>query len=282
MTTAAYYRQLISLLEKLYSPGEARQIAAWVLENVTEKKLWEIRNSSQNLSADQEGLLKKYEAELLTHKPVQYVLREAWFYKLKFYVDERVLIPRPETEELISWILSDRNGFTKHSSILDIGTGSGCLPIAIKKEWPEANIFALDKEKVALEVAQKNADSHQVSIHFQQMDFLNEEEWPSLGKFDLIVSNPPYITEEEKESLDKNVRDFEPQAALFVPDHNPLLFYEKIADFGKSHLSEHGAIYTETNQEYGQETENMFKKKGFRTILRKDIYGNDRMIKATL
>ena len=287
MTTAQAYIDFKNKLQTIYSDREADNISDWVFENVTGLKKWERRaNPNNELTEINSNQLEKYLLELLQHKPVQYVLNEAWFYKMKFFVNENVLIPRPETEELVEWIVMDLRSamFDLHGKnnihIIDIGTGSGCIPVSLKKELPEANITAIDVSEKALTVAKKNADELNAEVHFLQMDFLNESEWESLPQYDIIISNPPYIPVKEKEILAKNVTDFEPGIALFVEDNNPFIFYEKIAAFSKTHLKENDRIYVEVHEEYAENVKSIFENDGFISKIKKDIYGRDRMVSA--
>ena len=238
-------------------------------------------------------------SELKLEKPLQYILGTAHFMDLELQVDKNVLIPRPETEELVQWILDDcqekkpfkleaeRNRsviptpLNDHSlKILDIGTGSGCIAIALAKSFPDAKVYALDVSEEALNVAKKNAASNGVDVTFLHQDILNSEIESELV-VDVIVSNPPYVRELEKEGIQKNVKDFEPDTALFVSDENPLLFYRAIIDFVENHLSENGKLYFEINQYLGGETKALFNTRNFSEIeLRKDMFGNDRMLKA--
>lgn len=214
-------------------------------------------------------------ALLKTQKPIQYITNETEFYSLPFYVNEQVLIPRPETEELVSWVLENADS-KKEISILDIGTGSGCIAISIAKKLPNAKVSAIDFSKTALEVAQKNATKNKVSIHFIEKDILATENLSQ--DFDIIVSNPPYVRELEKKEIHKNVLAYEPHSALFVADDNALVFYRTIATLAKKHLKKEGLLFFEINQYLGKETINMLQEKGFsKNELRKDIFGNDRM-----
>ncbi|MFY0629311.1 MAG: peptide chain release factor N(5)-glutamine methyltransferase [Flavobacteriaceae bacterium] len=250
---------------------------------------------------------------LLKEEPLQYIIGKTEFYGLPFYVNENVLIPRPETEELIEWILTtisssqpDRQtgAVEKSLSILDIGTGSGCIPITLKSHLHNTIVSAIDVSKEALAIAQKNTELNDVQINFIQQDILNINNLDSViasetkqstnrnemlkqvqhdVKFDVIVSNPPYVRELEKEEIKKNVLDNEPHLALFVEDNNPLIFYDKIADLAKIHLKKDGLLFFEINQYLGKETVELLKEKGFQNIeLKKDLFGNDRMIKASL
>lgn len=230
---------------------------------------------------------------LKNQEPIQYILGKTDFFGLPFLVDKNTLIPRPETEELVAWIIDEveilNNKSSPKISLLDIGTGSGCIPISLAKNIDFAAIYAIDISTKTLEVALKNADSNQVSISFFEMDILKTSNLDLLSKdktqinFDIIVSNPPYVRESEKSAMDKNVLENEPHQALFVSDENPLVFYEKIADLALLHLSRNGLLFFEINQYLGNQTVNMLLKKGFKNIeLRKDIFGNNRMIKANI
>lgn len=216
-------------------------------------------------------------SELKNNVPVQYLLKETSFCGLSFYVDKNVLIPRQETEELVEWILQS---VQKEESIriLDIGTGSGCIAVSLAKFLPQSKVFAFDISEKALEVAKKNAKNNNVSIQFLQKDILKTETLDFT--YDIIVSNPPYVRESEKVEIAPNVKDYEPHTALFVPDENPLLFYDKIADLAKQYLSKNGKLFFEINQYLADDMLKLLRKKGFQNIeLRKDISGNDRMIK---
>src|SRR5690554_341886 len=218
-----------------------------------------------------------YLKELKAQKPIQYVLGATDFFGLQFKVNPNVLIPRPETEELVEWVIRE-NKNKKELRILDIGTGSGTIAISLAKNLT-AEITAFDISEKALDTAQQNADLNKVFIHFVEFDILNDV-WEG-EHFDIIVSNPPYVRELEKQQIKPNVLENEPHLALFVPDENPLLFYEKIADFAQNHLSENGQLFFEINQYLGKETVDILEEKGFKSILlKKDIYGNDRMILA--
>ncbi|MEP7228653.1 MAG: peptide chain release factor N(5)-glutamine methyltransferase [Ginsengibacter sp.] len=285
MTTDQFYNHFLRELTYIYEEREAANITDWVFENVTQLKKWERRGNSKKIDDEQFSKLKRYLDELLTNKPVQYVLNEAWFYKMKFFVNEHVLIPRPETEELVSLVVNDLRNLEydmqgRELQILDIGTGSGCIAVSIKKELPGNNITAIDISEDALLVAKKNADYLQVKIGFEKNNFLDEILWHRPGKYDVIVSNPPYIPKEEKKRLAKNVTVFEPGIALFVPDDNPFIFYKKIAKFALSYLNIEGKIYVEIHENYANEVCKIFTENDFEAEIKKDIYGNDRMIKA--
>ncbi len=284
MTIAEAYNGFYNNLTSIYEEREADNITDWIFENVTKLKRWERRDISKEINAEQQLQLHKYLQELLLHKPVQYVLNEAWFYKMKFFVNEHVLIPRPETEELISWIVSDVRSMSddigyREIKLLDIGTGSGCIAISLKKELHDIEIKSIDVSQQALSVARKNADALQAKIDFMHVDFLNEKECQQLDKYDIIVSNPPYIPGKEKEQLSKNVTAFEPALALFVHDNDPFIFYKNIGKFSKSHLNKGGKIYVEIHEKYANEVRQIFTEYDFKTEIKKDIFGKERMIK---
>ena len=281
MTTGQCYNDFFLKLQSVYEEREADNIADWVFEKVTGLKKVDRRyNKNSSLKSDYAFQLEGYLQELLQYKPVQYVLNEAWFFKMKFYVNEHVLIPRPETEELVSWIINDIKNEKYACKILDIGTGSGCIAVSIKNNIVLADITATDISNEALEVAGENARALKTNIDFFQVDFLNESSWSSFDHYNIIVSNPPYIPEFEKEKLSKNVTSFEPSAALFVPNNDPYIFYKKIAIFLKSHLRSNGKMYVEIHELHSKETEQIFSQQGFKTEIRKDLYGKERMIKA--
>lgn len=218
--------------------------------------------------------------ELKKNRPLQYVLGKTHFFGLPFSVDERVLIPRQETEELVDWVLKD---IDKHQKlkVLDLCTGSGCIAISLAKHLPYSEVFAVDISSEALSVAQQNAKSNAVSVQFIQKDILKNMDF--LGKFDLIISNPPYVCEREKAEILPNVLCYEPHLALFVSDENPLIFYDKIADLAKKHLTTNGKLFFEINQYLGQETKNLLINKGFSSVeLRHDLANNPRMLKAEI
>ena len=217
---------------------------------------------------------------LSLHEPIQYIIGETEFFGLKFKVNKNVLIPRPETEELVQWILDDV-GEAKNPQnlkILDIGTGSGCIAISLAKNLPDAEIFALDISENALETARENAGLNKVNVNFIQADILNLE--ALTGKFDVIVSNPPYVREMEKAKMHRNVLENEPDMALYVKDTDPLVFYRKITKLAQAGLKKNGNLYFEINQYLANETEEILKNSDFRTELKKDIFGNYRMLRG--
>ncbi|MDC6364973.1 peptide chain release factor N(5)-glutamine methyltransferase [Muricauda sp. AC10] len=221
-------------------------------------------------------------AQLKLEKPLQYVLGKAHFMDLELEVNEAVLIPRPETEELVHWILEDwQTKSSRDINILDIGTGSGCIAIALAKSLSNAKVYALDVSEKALEVAQRNAAKNGVAVDFVHGDILQTTKVKFEQKFDIIVSNPPYVRELEKNEIKKNVKDFEPHLALFVPDNNPLRFYKAILEFAKENLVDSGKMYFEINQYVAMETKALMDAHNFSEIeLRKDIFDNYRMLKG--
>ncbi|WP_396218117.1 peptide chain release factor N(5)-glutamine methyltransferase [Flavobacterium sp.] len=230
-------------------------------------------------------------SELKTEKPIQYLTGEAWFYGLRFEVNENTLIPRPETEELVDWIIESQKSKAQNLiiqksnnlTILDIGTGSGCIPITLKKEIPYSFVYAIDISEKVLETARKNAFDNQVEVNFVHQDILKSSNL-QISKssnllFDIIVSNPPYVRNLEKQEIKRNVLDFEPHLALFVDDSDALLFYRKIAQLALKSLAPNGKLFFEINQYLGKETVELVEQLGFKNIeLRKDFMGNDRMI----
>jgi len=282
MTISLAYQQLLLQLYEIYDNREAANIADLVMEHVTgQRKIDRIVYKDLPVTAEQQSLLIQFTDKLLQHQPVQYVLHETWFAGMKFYVDENVLIPRPETEELVDWIEKEvRSKNYEVRELLDIGTGSGCIPISLKKKLPKLNIKSVDVSEGALNIAVKNAMLQAVQVYFLRMNFLEAENWTKLGKVDVIVSNPPYVKASEATAMNRNVLDHEPHLALFVPDEDALLFYRNIAEFSKSHLNENGMIFLEINEALGEDVIKLYNDYGYQTELRKDLQGKDRMLKA--
>lgn len=283
MTVQQASKQLLFQLFHIYEEREANNIAGLVMEKVTEwKRIDRIMNKEVTLSPEKEKLLASYTVALLTHKPVQYVLNEAWFYGMKLYVDENVLIPRPETEELLEWVRKDIRKSESELSILDIGTGSGCIALGLKKKLPLARLFASDVSEPALAVAKKNAMYLNEEIHFIHSNILMNTAIVELPKVDIIVSNPPYIPFQDKAGMHSNVVLYEPHLALFVEDNDPLVFYTAIADFAVTNLNSGGAVFVEIHQHMSNSVRELFIQKGFKNIeLRKDLQGKERMVKAS-
>ena len=233
-----------------------------------------IINQNQKISLHQRKKIKRIVSQLKKNKPIQYILEECVFFDLKFKVNSSVLIPRPETEELVKWILKD-----EFKSIIDIGTGSGCIAISIAKN-KNVNVHAIDISNTSIKLAKKNADFHGVSINFLNIDILTEN---ISNKVDIVVSNPPYVLKKEKKHMNKNVIDYEPEIAIFVDDNNPFIFYKIIAKKAKKILNRNGKIYFEINENYSEEVMKILKDYGYVNIkLKKDINDRNRMIKATL
>jgi len=285
MTIQQSYKQLLFQLYEMYGDREAANIADIVIENITGfKKVDRLINKQFPLNEEQLQLLNDYTNELLKHKPVQYVLNEVWFAGMKLYVDENVLIPRPETEELVEWIVKTvASRKSQVASILDIGTGSGCIPVALKKKLLSVEVHALDISEEALNVAKRNAAIQQTEINFHLLNILDKNLWRQLPKFDIIVSNPPYVTQGEASSMQKNVLQYEPHLALFVDDEDAMKFYKAIAEFGLYHLNNNGQIFFEINEIMGKQVCDLLNQYRYLNIeLKKDLQNKDRMIKATL
>ena len=235
---------------------------------------------------------KNIVSELKKQRPVQYILGETEFYGLRFLVNDNTLIPRPETEELVELIIESTNYELRNTKlkVLDIGTGSGCIAISLAKHLPTSEVFAIDVSEKALAVAKKNSELNDVKVNYINVDILKINDLKELAthnpqlatKFDIIVSNPPYVRNLEKDQIKPNVLEYEPHLALFVDDIDPLLFYRKIAELAIKNLNPNGKLYFEINQYLGKETIKLLEDFGFRNVeLKKDIYGNDRMIEGT-
>ena len=267
-------------LKEFYPDFEIESIAYLVLKKVLKLNRTQILlNKNKELENDEHGEITKILNELKKHKPIQYILGETEFYGLNFKMDERVLIPRQETEELVDWIITD-NKNKEGIKIMDIGTGSGCIAICLAKKIPGSSIFGIDISDGALALAIENTLKNNTLVKFIKFDIL-EPKTQKFKKFDIIVSNPPYIAESETAELAKNVLLYEPGLALFVKDSNPLLFYEKIGDFAINHLNPHGKLYFEINERYGKKIIELLRNKGFADIqLKKDINGKDRMVRG--
>ena len=275
------YRSYLLQLQGIYNLSEATTITDRVFEKTASLKRSDIiKDPGRQLP---HSLIKKLNdalVQLLEHKPLQYVLGEAWFYHLKLKVNEHVLIPRPETEELVELIINNYKSVITDPAILDIGTGSGCIAIAIKKNLPAAKLTAVEMSEAALQIAMENATYHNTAVNFLQMDFLEETKWPGLPLFDSIISNPPYIPLSNKRKLDKNVLAYEPHTALFVPDDRPFIFYEKIAAFGKTHLQPNGRVYVEIHEDHAEEVQTIFNIDYSQVVIKKDLFGKERMVMA--
>ena len=297
-------------LRDYYTESEIKLFYRMIMESVYGLDLQSVLlGKDTQIFSEEKPVIEKAIEDLKKFRPIQYILGETEFYGLKFKVNEHVLIPRPETEELVEQVVKGERyrvkgtGFTVHGSrftpypspftlhpspftlhpspftLLDIGTGSGCIAVALARFLPEAEVYASDISEKALEVALENALYNRTDVRFVRHDIFDA--WPENlpEQFDVIVSNPPYVTPEEKGVMSKNVLNYEPHRALFVPQEKPLLFYERIADIAQERLKANGRLYFEINAVYGKDTAEMLRKKGFQTVrLLKDISGNERMV----
>jgi release factor glutamine methyltransferase len=285
-------------LKGVYQDQEAINITDLAIEHVTGLlKTERLSKKQTELSESQFSQLQKDLQRLKLNEPIQYVMNKTWFYGMELYVDKNVLIPRPETEELVEWIISDmkasgKDVFIRRSmeadettqvKILDVGTGSGCIALALKKAMPKAEVWGCDVSEEALNVARRNGSALNIRVDFQGVNFLDEAQQKHLPTVDIIVSNPPYVPLKDKEKMQPNVVAHEPHTALFVPDKDPLIFYKALAEFGKKRLYENGNIYMEIQEALSQNVAALFKNYGYSNIeLKKDMQGKDRMVKAHL
>lgn len=289
MKIKEYRAHFIQELTPLYDAGEAESFFYLILEEKQQLKRIDLAlHPDLVFSAAEIVVWNAILAPLKQEIPIQYLLGKTSFYGLDFSVNEHVLIPRPETEELVDWMLSDHRKTQQSNNlkILDIGTGSGCIAISLAKNLPNATIFAIDVSEMALATAKKNAANNAVSVNFIHQNILDVVTLSAVEgineQFDVIVSNPPYVRNLEKEEIKKNVLDNEPHLALFVEDDDALIFYKKIAELAQENLTENGLLYFEINQYLGAAMIDLLQQMHFKNIeLRKDIYGNDRMIKCT-
>ena len=271
-------------LKNVYDSDELKNIIDLVIEFVTSlPRMEQVKAKKNYLTCEQLESIDTITERLKRNEPVQYVLGEAWFDGMKFKVNKNVLIPRPETEELVDWIVKEAVINNQRAvSILDVGTGSGCIPITIKRKLPAANVSAIDVCSEALFTATENAMELNAEVNFVLLDFLDEEKWTELGQYDIIISNPPYIRQSELSTMHEKVKEFEPHLALFVPDNDALLFYKKLSSFSLKHLAPGGILFVEINEALGEQVGDMFRAAGFGKIeLRKDMQGKDRMVSAT-
>ena len=287
MTIIEAQQLLIQRLSPIYDKREAGNIADIVMESVTGyKKSERVIHKTSRLSNELSERLEKYLIDLEQQKPVQYVLKEAWFYGMNFYVDENVLIPRPETEELVNWVVeeihsSESVGWNRRTIILDVGTGSGCIPVSLKKAIPSAELWGCDLSELALNVARFNSAKLGHLVDFQGLDFLNHVQRNQLPHVNILVSNPPYVPEKDMESMQPNVLKFEPHIALFVPDNDPLIFYRAIADFGHHRMHKDGIIFVEIHEDLAVPLTELFTSAGYSSIeVKRDMQGKERMMKV--
>ena len=285
MTIKKYRQYFINSLEDLYSIEELQSIFYLLAEKLLHLSRIDIAlQLDDTLTSDEEINFNQAIDRLKIYEPVQYILGETEFFGYPFLVNKQVLIPRPETEELVSWIIEDVD--KKETTILDIGTGSGCIAISLAKKLNNAVVSAIDISNKAIEVAKKNALINNVNVEYSSVDVLNfkdklvlQDKWKS--KFDIIVSNPPYVRMQEKKLMQLNVIDHEPDIALFVEDDDPLLFYRRISELSRQYLKHNGTLYLEINEYLGVEMEKMLNEAGFKHVeLKKDMFGKNRMIKC--
>ncbi|MGV3528387.1 MAG: peptide chain release factor N(5)-glutamine methyltransferase [Flavisolibacter sp.] len=284
-------------LLSIYGEGESAAIASMAMAAISgRERSQRLQQKDEALTAEQQKQFGEYLEKLKAQEPVQYVLNRCWFSDMVLYVDPSVLIPRPETEELVDWIIKDvkaagmdvfsKRNFesdkTKTLKILDVGTGSGCIALALKKAMPLAEVWACDVSEEALTVARRNGAALDIRVDFQGVDFLNKAAQKGLPTVDIIVSNPPYVPLRDKESMHANVLDHEPHLALFVPNEDPLVFYKAIAEFGHHRLHENGCIYLEIHEGLAPEVTALFKNAGYKNVeVKKDMQGKERMVKVS-
>jgi len=274
MTIEETHQALTTSIQPIYGEREANSIARIVFEDA-----FQVFDFSSKKEFLYEEKFTAIQQRLLQQEPVQYILEQADFYGLKFKVSPDVLIPRPETEELVHWILETNQSVAP--TILDIGTGSGCIPITLKKKIPKAIVSGLDVSEKALTIARANGTLNEVMLFFIQLDILQKSDWEDLPDYDIIISNPPYIPHKEANLMPTWVKDYEPALALFVEHPDPLLFYRTIADFAAIHLTSNGYLFFETNEFNAQEVAQLLEVKGFQEVLiQKDMSGKERMIRA--
>jgi release factor glutamine methyltransferase len=278
-TTIQYIR---NELQDTHSAAEINELIKIIFCNLRNYSFTDIiLKQDEELSIEEVGNVRHIVSRLKKYEPIQYILGQVEFCELQIGVNSQVLIPRPETEEFVQWIISEQK--VEPSNALDIGTGSGCIALALKKAFVTSNISGIDISDTAIGLARKNAVHNQINVHFYQFDILNWKDFRASNKMDLIVSNPPYITEIEKIHIKRNVMDFEPHLALFVPDKDPLLYYRHIAEFAKQWLLKNGRLYFEINELYGPDVVRMLVSLGFSDLeIRKDFREKERMIKAIL
>jgi release factor glutamine methyltransferase len=279
MKIAEYRKTFLETLAPIYDVMEAENFFYLLLDEFRGLKRVDLAVSHDlEFSGEEISKWGAFLAQLKREIPIQYIIGKAHFYGLEFKVSNNVLIPRPETEELVDWIVKEYE-FKGNPKILDIGTGSGCIAISLAKNLPDSNVFAIDVSPGALEIAEYNAKQNNVSVTFLEQDILKTTDLRQ--QFDIIVSNPPYVRNLEKEGIRKNVLDNEPHLALFVDDEDALVFYRKIAGLGLENLNPNGALYFEINQYLGPEMLTLLENKGYKeVVLRKDIFENDRMLKG--
>ena len=277
----AQFREELSALYDAPEIGSLCRIVLADVADLTPAKIKAFPETEIN-STDSERV-NSILTRLKTGEPVQYILGHTGFYSLTFKVNPSVLIPRPETEELVEWVINSvASSQLTPGNLLDIGTGSGCIPISLKKNLPGFNISSIDISSDALQTAKENAELNRININFIQADIFNPKSEIENSKFEIIISNPPYVTPDDKKQMHTNITGFEPHTALFVPEDDPLIFYKAITNFASTHLKNNGLLFFEINESYGKQIVELLRSKQFINIeLRKDMNGKDRMIKAT-
>ena len=275
-------KQFKNKLKTIYSNSEIQQMLFLIYENVLDlTKIQVLTNSSMLIEQDKCDIILSIKQRLSDNEPIQYILGETDFFDLSFKVNSSVLIPRPETEELVQWIVDD--SITKGMQIIDMGTGSGCIAISLAKKIINAEVYAIDVSKEAIDVAKVNSRLNKSSVNFIEFNILNDDYNILPQNIDIIVSNPPYVKQSERVLMKSNVLDYEPDIALFVDDDDPLIFYKKIAAIGKKILNKGGFIFFEINEALGDEVKNILDDMNYSNIeVRKDINGKHRMIKGIL
>ncbi len=279
-TYQSFFRELRSRLQPLYDADEAAAIARLFLEQAVGISYTQSLMNDVEIPPLTAQMIRESTEALVKGTPVQYVLGRTTFMGHSFRCDARALIPRPETEELVRWVLAD---FAPDATpaILDVGTGTGCIAISLALALPEAQVRALDISSGALALARSNAEMRSAKVRFRQGDFLLAESLFGEERFDVVVSNPPYIPQKESESLHSNVRDHEPHVALFVPDEDALVFYRRLAQWGREGLNSDGRIYCETHRDYAEEVAALFRESGFgEVVVKEDVFGAPRMVRA--
>ena len=271
---------LLSELRQIYAENESDSIARLIMEHVGYPMSVSLRDPDLIPGSPVAEQINALVPEIRKGLPIQYVLGQTWFCDLKIKVDKRVLIPRPETEEMVAHI---KAGAKEHiQRIIDLGTGSGCIALALKQNFPDAEVWGVDISEGALAVAHENGRINTLHVKWENLDLLNPYPLDASLPFDLVVSNPPYVMNSERKMMASNVLDFEPESALFVEEEDPLIFYRAIASFCKIHLSDRGEIWVEINEQFGKECAGLFEKEGFKKVrVLRDIHEKERYIHAS-
>jgi release factor glutamine methyltransferase len=272
------YKELTSNLENIHSKNESKSIVRLLFEHLGYSNLELITNKSQIIPQEQIKFLDAALHRLHAYEPIQYILGKVDFYGLQFEINPSALIPRQETEELVDMVLKETEG--NNPKILDIGTGSGCIALSLKSNMPKAKVDALDNSELALAIAVENSRNLELNVHFHHIDILHEAILP--GDYDIIVSNPPYVTETDKSVMGENVIEYEPHNALFVPNEAPLIFYDCIVELAALHLHQNGKLYFEINESLGSQVKTLLSESGFQNVrIIKDLNGKDRFAIGT-